>query len=213
FDAKNATNQNQGGFSDSNVVVEGQELLLRVYVHNNAADNLNTVPDPEHEGGFVGVARDAKVRIHLPTATDYALRANAYISASNAAPVEVNDTADFGSNVKFGLKYVPGSAMIYTNAVPAGMQMSDSIVTTGAPLGYDQLNGKVPGCFEYTSIVTIKVKVVKPALEVQKTVRKAVWDAQAKKYVATDAFSEEVSVKKGDVVQYQIAVTNTGSGS
>ena len=198
FDVKNATNTNSGGFVDNIQVQDGQELLLRVYVHNNAADNLNTVPNGN--GGFVGIAENAKVRIHLPTATDSALRANAYISASNATPAEVNDTVDFKGSSKFGLQYVPGSANIYTNAVPGGMKLNDSIVTTGAPIGYDQLNGKVPGCFQYTSIVTIKVKVVKPGIDIQKTVRKA----------GTTEWKEEVTVNKGDTVEYQLRVANNG---
>jgi len=66
FDAKNAANKDQGGFVDKLATDGGQELLLRVYVHNNAADNLNTVPDGN--GGFKGIAKNTKVRIHLPTA-------------------------------------------------------------------------------------------------------------------------------------------------
>src|SRR5690606_39187613 len=37
--------------------------------------------------------------------------------------------------------------------------------------------------------------------------------AEQEKYVGTGDFAEEVTVNKGETVQYQIAVTNTGSGS
>lgn len=199
FDAKDATNTSVGGFQDNVQVVDGQELLLRVYVHNNAADNLNTVPDGQ--GGFVGVARDTKVRIFLPTAIDGALRANAYISASNATPTSVYDTVDFSGAGKFGIEYVPGSARAYTNSVPAGMTLSDSIVTTGAPIGYTAPNGTVPGCFEYTSIVTIKVKVKKPSIAIEKTVRKLGGDK---------TWVDSLNVQPNDTVEYRLKITNTG---
>jgi uncharacterized repeat protein (TIGR01451 family) len=213
FDAKNDENKNPGGYADNVQVNDGDTMLLRVYVHNNAADNLNDDPRTDGKGGFVGIARDTQVRIWLPSVTDSAMRANAYISSPDANPAEVSDTVDFSAAGKFGLEYVPGSAMAYTNAVPSGMQVSDSIVTTGAPIGYDQLNGIVPGCFQYTSFVTIKVKVTKPSIDVQKTVRKAVLDTATGKYVGTGDFVENLAVSKGDVVQYQIAVVNNGPGT
>lgn len=198
FDVKDAANTNSGGFVDKATVQDGQELLLRVYVHNNASRDLN---GQNYTGS--GVAKNTKVRIHLPTATEEALRANAYISADNAKPQVVSDTIDMvgQSGNKFEVEYVPGSAVQYTNAVPSGMKLSDSIVTSGAPIGYNQLNGVVPGCFEYTSIVTIKVKVKSPSIKVDKTVRKA----------GEKNWNESMTVKKGDTVEYQIRVQNTGS--
>ena len=76
------------GFSGKAEVEEGQELLLR-FTYNNAADNLN---GSNFDGP--GVAKNTKVRIHLPTDTAQALRANAYISADNAQPQTVADTID-----------------------------------------------------------------------------------------------------------------------
>lgn len=197
FDVKNAANTNTGGFTDQVSVQDGQELLLRVYVHNNAASSLNG----ENMNG-VGVAKDAKVRIHVPTANATALRANAYVSASNAAPLEVSDTVDFNAAAPFGLEYVPGSAIMHTNAVPAGFKLSDSIVgSTGAPIGYTGPNGSVPGCFQYTGIVTIKVKVKATSFKVEKKVATP----------TSGGWVENVTVKPGETVAYQIGFTNTGS--
>ncbi len=198
FDSKDAAITGAGGYADSTKVQNGQEVLLRVYVHNNASETLN---DAAHD--YKGIARNAKVRVHLPTASAAALRANAYISATNATPGEVSDTADFTSNSAFSMSYVPGSAVAYNNAHPTGMALSDNIVTNGAAIGYENADGNVPGCFQYVNLVTIRVKISAPSLKVEKTVRVA----------GTKDWKEEVTAKKGETVEYQIRVENTGKSN
>lgn len=195
FDGKDSSITGQGGFVNINDVTNSDELLLRVYVHNNAASSLNA--------SGAGIARNTQVRIHLPTATDDALRANAYISADNATPQVVSDSVDFVGTGDFSLEYVPGSAVAYTNAVPGGMPLNDSIVTTGAPIGYGQADGNYPGCFEYTSYVTIKVKVKKPSYKVEKSVR---LEGQG-----SSDWKENVTVEPGTNVEWRVAFTNTGT--
>ena len=196
FDAKDATNTGAGGFVDKVNVTSGEEVLLRVYVHNNAATSLNgaNLDGP-------GVAHDAKLRIWLPTTSATALRANAYISASNATPGEVNDTVDFAGTDQFSLSYVPGSAVMYTNAVPSGFALNDSVVAGGAPIGYTGPNGTIPGCFQYTGIVTIKVKVNTPGYSLEKKVR----------LDGTNDFTKSVTAQPGQKVNYVLAFKNTGS--
>src|SRR3981081_2481322 len=41
FDGKDAANTASGGFVDTVNVTSGETVLLRMYVHNNAASNLN----------------------------------------------------------------------------------------------------------------------------------------------------------------------------
>lgn len=198
FEVKDAAHTQTDGFAGSiNNLNDGQELLLRVYVHNNAADNLNGT---NLDGS--GVARNTKVRIHLPTATANALRANAYISADNAQPREVADHIDISDDGAFKLEYVPGSARQYTNAVPNGITLNDSIVTTGAPIGYTQADGNVPGCFQYSSIVTVKVKVKAPAYSVAKTVR---FEGQT-----SADWKESLNAKPGQTVEWRVTFKNNG---
>jgi uncharacterized repeat protein (TIGR01451 family) len=199
FEVKDATNTQPNGFLHTATnLTSGQELLLRVYVHNNAADNLNGT---NFDGP--GVAKNTKVRIYLPTANAQALRANAYISADNATPREVSDSIDLSGTGPFSLEYVPGSAVQYTNAVPSGIKLSDSIVTTGAPIGYNQADGIVPGCFQYSSIVTVKVKVKAPAYSVAKTVR-------LEGQTAAD-WKETVQAKAGQNVEWRVEFKNNGN--
>lgn len=198
FSAKDAKNTQPGGFSQTvNNLKDGQEVLLRVYVHNNAADNLNGT-----NFNGKGVAKNTKVRIHLPTASGSALKANAYVSADNAAPKEVADTINLGSSGNFNLTYMSGSAIQYTNAVPTGIKLSDSIVSSGALIGYNKADGVVPGCFKYSSIVTIKVKVHKPSYSVAKSVR---FQGQT----ASD-WKESVAAQPGQTVEWRLGFTNTG---
>jgi uncharacterized repeat protein (TIGR01451 family) len=201
FDVKPTSNTTSGGYVDKIKVKDGDELLIRTYVHNNAATSLNGT---NYNG--VGVAKNTNLRIYLPTAAGTALRANAYISADNASPKTVNDTVDFYGDNNFSLTYEAGSAVAYNNAHPTGMKLADSIVSTGAPLGYESANGVFPGCFQYINIVTIKVKVhmQTPDFTVAKTVSKIQSDG---KYT----WGENVVVNPGETVAYQIRFTNTGN--
>lgn len=180
-------------------VTEGsKEVILRTYVHNNANQETNA--------SGLGVARDAKVRITLPTGTEKALRARSYITWSNPAPGytgEVTDTAELVDNTDFSISYVPGSARVYNaahNAAAGGVALPDTIVTSGANLGYDQMNGLFPGCFEYQAMVEIKVRVNVPDLKIEKKVRMP----------GETEWKESVNAKPGDKVQWLVQVTNTG---
>lgn len=126
---------------------DNQELSLRVYFHNNAASNLNLV------------AKNTKVQIKLPTQTATNSSASAYIMADNATPFAVGDTVDFTGSEPFTLEYENGSAQLWNN-IFRGAQLSDSVVSTdGALVGYDKIDGKVPGCEKFSGFVTIKVRV------------------------------------------------------
>lgn len=204
FQVKDASNTQIGGFSHSTTVHDGEEVMLRVYVHNDAADNLNTVSDGK--GGFKGVATNTQVRVWLPSVSDSTMRANAYVSADNAAPQEVSDTVDFAapvSNQKFTLTYEPGTAVAYNNQSPNGLKLSDNIVTTGAKIGESKADGVVPGCFQYANIVTLKVKVhlTTPNFSMSKTVA----------LPGDKAWSKSVNAQPGQTVKYEINFKNTGS--
>lgn len=200
FDAKPASHDEEGGFSDKIEVSDledGEKVTLRMYVHNNAKEELN---GEDFEGE--GVAENTRVRAMLPEATDRALRPIGYISADNADPGEVSDTVDLHSDGRpFNLDFVEDSAKIHTNAKPDGMQLDNSIVEDeGAQIGYDKLDGRVPGCFEYTGIVTLDVEVNKSDVEVDKSVREA----------GDDGWHNEINAEPGDELEYLIEMKNIG---
>lgn len=198
LDARRTDQTASGSYKNvlSDVTQGSREVIVRMYVHNNANGTTNASGE--------GVAKDTKVRIDLPEATASSLRTRGYISASNATPQLVEDTVDFTSGEAFSVAYIPGSATLVNNqGFKNGVALNDSIVTTGALIGDDALDGQLPGCFEYEAIVQIRVKVTpkqNPAIEFKKEVNKA----------GVDGWKEEVSVKPGDKIKWLITFKNTG---
>lgn len=202
FDARRSDQTAAGSFKNvlPDVTEGSKEVVLRTYIHNNANQSTNGT-----NFNGAGVAKDAKIRILLPTATAQALRARSYVSASNAALVE--DTVDMISGKEFRVEYIPGSAILYNNGIyKNGVALSNSVVTSGAPIGYDALNGIFPGCFEYEAVVQIRVKVIPKAVEVP--------NVSFSKQVAVPGqtqWGEKVSVKPGDNVKWLVSFSNKGT--
>ena len=179
-------------------VQNGKEYYVRMYVHNNAASNLNLV------------AENVVAKLNVPTTTTAKnVTVQGQISASNAKPNTVWDEATFSSDNDFNLAYVAGSALFENNGMGT-TKLPDSIVNnTGAKLGYDKLDGKIPGCFQYAGYVTVKVKAQvsqpqeKNNIYLAKTVRN--------KTNGEKSWVETVNAKSGDTVQFQIHAKNTGS--
>ena len=178
-------------------VQNGKEYYVRMYVHNNAASNLNLV------------AENVVAKLNVPTTTAKNVTVQGQISASNAKPNTVWDEATFSSDNNFNLAYVAGSALFENNGMGT-TKLPDSIVNnTGAKLGYDKLDGKIPGCFQYAGYVTVKVKAQvsqpqeKTNIDLAKTVRN--------KTSGEKSWVETANAKSGDTVQFQIHAKNTGS--
>jgi len=172
----------------------GHEYVVYVYFHNNAAANLKL----NATGSYVKAEIPAIV-VNGSNGT----KAVGYVGASNANPTQVWDDISF-SNATGGdivLRYVPGSATIHSFGAVNGQTMSDSIVTTGASIGYDSLNGVVPGCNEYAGYVTFRVKADQPNFTISKQVRKS----------GTKDWVETVAVNDGDSVDYLVTYKNTGT--
>ena len=144
-------------WSDKITVQEGKEYTVRMYVHNNAADNLNLV------------AENVTAKFDLPNKTAKEIRVTGLLSASNIGANnkgdkgsygQIWDHADFVSDSNFNVALVPGSIKFENNHYGAtGVSLSDSLLTsTGVKLGYNSLNGQIPGCFQYAGYVTFRVK-------------------------------------------------------
>ena len=179
-------------------VENGKEYLIRLYAHNNNANGTN------------GIAKDVTLHFTLPTKAGTSLSVQGSIDSSNANPTRVYDDVVFKSadGRAFYLDYIEGSALYENNGVGAngGVKLSDNIITsTGVKIGYDSLNGNIPGCFQYASYTTIRVKAVylDESYKVEKTVRNVTNEEKT--------FQDTVNAKVGDTVEYQILYKNTGS--
>jgi len=178
-------------WGDDITVQNNKEYFVRMYVHNNA--------EAEH------VAEGVTAQFNIPDYSAKRIQIDGYLSSTNASPTKVWDQAVFNSDSNFQLQYVAGSAQYTNNNLQEQTRvfnLGDSVATTGAQLGYDSMNGKIPGCFEYAGYVTFKVKAVTSNFDIQKTVRVN---------SATDkTFKENVAVNAGDKVDYQLYFKNTG---
>lgn len=192
---KDAANQNSGGWQDDITVQPGKEYLVRIYAHNNAASSLNLT------------AVNTRVSASVPTTTGKKVPISGFVSADNASPQKVWDDISLNSTQNFNVAYVPGSAKIYNNGYAAGgngQSLPDSIVTaSGAQIGYEGPNGRVPGCFQYANYITFKVKpqfAPAPNYSISKEVR----------VKGTTAWTKNVTAQAGQEVEWRMQFQNTG---
>lgn len=182
-----------GLWKDSVEVQPGKEYTVRMYVHNNAAANLNLV------------ANDVTARFVLPIETGKSIKVDGSITSSNANPGMVYDGATFTGAQDFNLAYVANTLKFENNGFPNGVALPESIFDNrGALLGYDKLDGKIPGCFQYDGYVSFKVKPqfgTNNNFEMSKQVRKS----------GDTTWSENANVKPGDTVDFLIGYKNIGT--
>ncbi len=133
-------------------VKDGDQIVLRMYVHNNADATLM--------GGEANtVAKNVKVKVIVPTASQKDTNLIGFISADNANPGTINDTMSLYGDNNFTVSYVAGSAKFQHAADGVNqttVAVSDDIVNGGANLG------NINGCFAYSGYVTLTVKVNMP---------------------------------------------------
>ncbi len=184
----------QADFSETEAAEAGKEYWVRTFVHNNANQATNDT---------IGVATNTRVKVEIAQGEANGVDVMSKISADNATPQTVWDTATLANdNSKFSVSYVPGSASIYNRFDQNGRALSDAIVSaSGTQVGYDQMNGNLPGCFEFSAYVYVKVKVETSDLQISKQVRKG----------GDSAWGETATVKPGDRVEWAILVQNKGT--
>ncbi len=167
-------------------VKDGETYTIRLYVHNNSPY------------GYDKIAENVKATFSVPTTVGRSHNVVGYIDSSNATPKRYWDEVEFKSNEDFYLEYVDGSAK-YTNSKLGTVSLPNEVIISGATLGYEKLDGKIPGCYQYDGVVTIDVVAHKSvAAKVSKQVR----------IKGTKTWSETVEAKIGDEVEYQIEYVN-----
>jgi uncharacterized repeat protein (TIGR01451 family) len=208
-------------YSKTASLVPGHTYDVEVYYHNNAATNLDYAAGSTNYNTGVGVAQNAMLRMQLPgtingSASD---TVDGFISASNAVYKDANGTTilDANGNAEhtvwdsatltnssasaIAVRYIPGSATVTSNGAVNGSVLPASLFTTGANLGYDSLNGVLPGCNQFAGYVTFKFTVDQPNFTVVKQV-----SVDGGKTWASSA-----QTTPGSTIQYRVVYTNTGT--
>lgn len=176
-------------------LVAGHEYQFQIYIHNDAASNLNA--------SGVGIAKNVTVRAALPASVNGSDTADAFVDASNASPLEIYASASLTSNSAVGLQYENGSAMLHTNTQQVAL--SDSLITTGVKVGSPDIAANTwDGCLNYAGAVTFKVKAITPQ-QPNFTITKLVSKHGANQWASN------YSAQPGETVDYAIEYKNTGN--
>ena len=155
------------------------------YVHNNASANMNLV------------AENVRALVSVPSGLSTSKTIQTTINSTNAQPKAVYDDVKFQNANNFTLNYVAGSAYYQNNK--GKFTIADSLVNgSGALLGYESMNGKIPGCLNYSGYLyfNVKAKVETPKVP---------------SYDLAKSVSPTGSVKPGDTLTYTLKFTNTGN--
>ena len=185
-------------YRDSVDLEVGAEYEVAIWFHNDASSSLN-------ESGK-GLATNVRLFMDQPNEVKkgQAGEIKGTIHSAEGDPKEVWDTAYVHTNSTVLLRYVPNSATIHNNGSANGQILnSDALFgESGAYLAYSTNHwGVVPGCNEYAGYVTYRFKVDQAAFKISKTVSEE----------NQNNYKEEIKVKPGDVLDFKIDYTNTGT--
>ena len=166
-------------------VKDGETYTIRLFVHNNSPR------------GMQAIAKGVKATFSIPTNVAKSQTIVGYLDSSNATPNRYWDEVTLTADENVYLEYVDGSAEFKNNK--GTFKIPNEVITSGATLGYTSMNGEIPGCYEYSGVLTIDVKVHSSvAAKLSKQVR----------IKGTKTWSESVEAKVGDEVEYQIEYVN-----
>ena len=135
-----------GTFKDEVEIVPGKEYEVYIGYHNNAGSNYNLMD------GAPGMAMDVRISSQFSGKVSASKKGkvSAIISSSNATPNEVWDEAYFTtkSEANVILKYVNNSAKIYNGGALNNTNIGSDYLFSerGIYIGYNELNGYLPGC-------------------------------------------------------------------
>jgi len=191
-------NSGEETYADNISLTAGHEYVVYIYYHNDASSTLNDLG--------LGVATGAYVKAEMPGVVSNGasnVKAMGYVGATNADPTLVWDDISFNNTTggDIALRYIPKSATIHSFGPVDGKIMSDNIVTTGAPIGYQDTDGFLPGCDDFAGYVTFKMKADQPSFTITKRVQK----------VGATNWDQYITVNPDDTIDYQITYRNNGT--
>ncbi|MBR3175995.1 DUF11 domain-containing protein [Candidatus Saccharibacteria bacterium] len=190
-------------YSDEVFVEPGKEYEVYIYYHNNAGSDTNS--------SGVGIALLTKVAATYPARISKNAEGTLTGEITWKYITSINDTVHDGkvwdeAYLKTNyddviLRYKPGTATIYNGGATNGSVLSTNLFSeSGTYIGFNELNGVVKGCAEYSGHITYTLVAEKV-------------DSTFNKMVSLDGetWGEEVVAKPGDYVTYRVSFQNTGN--
>ncbi|MEK7059727.1 MAG: hypothetical protein AAB971_03155 [Patescibacteria group bacterium] len=154
FDGKDAGVSASGGYQDGISVHDGQRIVLRTYIHNNA--------NPNAIGEAAATAKNTRMQVLLPTSKKTNNTAASQVTADNSNPGTVSDTVDFTGGNPFTVAF-DTSAPVQITYRPNGTGDFVTRTVPGAAFANNHtLNanfGDWKGCFNYGALVTTTIVV------------------------------------------------------
>jgi uncharacterized repeat protein (TIGR01451 family) len=197
-----------GNFVDNVKVEPGKKYEVYVFYHNNAAANFNL------DSTASGIARNVRMHSSFPKSlssgetgtivgelTSGTKNGDAWTN-SNVNPPRVWDEAFLIADTDMTLHYVSGSAVIYNQGRTNGKILSENLFsTTGTFIGFNNLDGLLPGCNEYSGYVIYQIETEKAEFRMTKQVR-----------LGNDGeFSDSVAAMPDDEVEFRLVYENIGT--
>lgn len=180
-------------YTDTLQVEPGETYQGYIYFQNSAAPSLEEKSE------------NARLKITLPNSISGAGEINAIISADNARPRQVWDSAVIklpSEEDKVSLQYVFGSAVIHSKGDVDGQNLSeDELFNEGALLGAQQLDGRIGGKSAEAGFVTFEFRVGHPNFTIQ---------SLAKSDHGSD-FLQRIDTRVGQTIDFKVQYRNTGS--
>jgi uncharacterized repeat protein (TIGR01451 family) len=216
---------NGDGFSDVATAKDGHCYVMEMFVHNNAAINLNLI------------AKNVLAQLSVPNSANTSAQIQGLLSASNCGATsntQAGTACRFwdeayldgrAANFNFRTSYISGSAFYFNDvasyqngAVNQGFQAhqladGDLLNTTngffgpGAKLGGKagdwSMSGEIQGCFDYSGYLTFMVQTnsATPTFTLEKDVR----------VKGDTTWHDTTTAKPGDELEYRIKFQNTGA--
>lgn len=143
----------------------GKQYVVSIYYHNDAASSTNVLLDKDNNpildaNGNVqagpGIALDVRMISSFPTElkAGETREVTGKIVSTNTTPKAVWAGADVTAKEDMTIEYVEDSAMIYNGGSTDKKKISRYLFTNdGVFIGYNALNGVVPGCAEFSGQV------------------------------------------------------------
>lgn len=194
-----------GDFVEVAQAIDRHIYMVKSFVHHCSASNLKLIAEDVRLNAFIspGAVKDAMIQVS--------------VHAGNVGATREHPEGEQGSvwdeayltcpeNCSFKVAYIAGSGRYY-NAVRGlesePFELPDDIVSKkGALLGYERLDGRIPGCFAYSGYATFLVMVQAEKTQCSLGIR-------AKDEKAAD-WNTLAAIRPGETVLVRMDYKNTG---